>query len=134
VIVVDVNILAYRWLPGSRSQLADLAAQRDVAWAAPFLWRSEMRNVLAGYIRLNRLDESAALEILQKMTTSIDDREFQVSDAEVIALIRSSGCSAYDCEYAALAIRLGLPLLTEDEQLLTAFPRFAVSLENYTSS
>jgi predicted nucleic acid-binding protein len=133
VIVVDVNILAYRWLPGSRSQQADAAAQRDDAWAVPLLWRSEMRNVLAGYIRLHRLDESAALEILQKMSASIDDREYRVSDAEVIALIRSSGCSAYDCEYAALAIRLGIPLLTEDKQLLTAFPRFAVSLENFIS-
>ncbi len=103
-------------------------------WAAPTLWRSEMRNILAGYIRLNRLDEPSALEVLQKASTSVTDREFVITDAEVIALVRSSGCSAYDCEYAALAIRLGVPLVTEDKQLLAAFPRTAISLQGFADA
>jgi len=134
VIVVDVNILAYRWLPGSRSEVADVVAKKDGMWAAPILWRSEMRNILAGYIRQNRLDEPAALEVLQKASTSVTDREGSVTDAEVIALVRSSGCSAYDCEYAALAIRLGVPLITEDRQLLAAFPHTAISMQAFVDA
>lgn len=131
MIVVDVNILAYRWLPGSRSELADVAAQKDSEWAAPALWRSEMRNILAGFLRQDRLDEAAALAVLQRSAACLGDRESTVTDAEVMALVRSTGCSAYDCEYAALAIRLGLLLVTEDRQLLTAFPHTAVSLQQF---
>lgn len=131
MIVVDVNILAYRWLPGSRSDLADAAAAKDPEWAAPALWRSEMRNILAGYIRQGRLTEADALSVLQKASACLGGRESSVSDAEVIALVRSSGCSAYDCEYAALALRMGVPLVTEDRQMLASFPHAAVSLQAF---
>jgi hypothetical protein len=33
------------------SALAEPALQKDSEWAAPLLWRSEFRNVLALYIR-----------------------------------------------------------------------------------
>lgn len=128
MIVVDINILAYRWLPGSRSALADAAARRDGEWGAPALWRSEMRNLLAGFLRQGRLNEADALAVLQRASSSLADRVWPVQDAEVMALVRSSGCSAYDCEYAALAIRMGVPLVTEDRGLLDAFPHVAVSL------
>jgi predicted nucleic acid-binding protein len=131
MIVVDVNVLAYRWLPCSLSDLADAVAARDPEWAAPLLWRSEMRNVLAGYLRQGRLTEADALAVLQKAAACLGGREHGVSDAEVVALVRSSGCSAYDCEYAALALRLGVPLVTEDRQLRAAFPGTAVSLREF---
>ena len=131
MIVVDVNVLAYRWLPGGFSDLADAVAARDPEWAAPLLWRSEMRNVLAGYLRQGRLTEADALAVLQKAAACMGGREHEVSDAEVVALVRSSGCSAYDCEYAALALRLGVPLVTEDRQLRAAFPGTAMSLREF---
>jgi predicted nucleic acid-binding protein len=42
--------------------------------------------------------------------------------------VRDSDCSAYDCEFAALAMRLGVKLVTMDSKLLRAFPKYAVSL------
>ncbi len=39
-----------------------------------------------------------------------------------------SDCSAYDCEYVALAKRLGVKLVTMDRKVLRAFPEVAVSL------
>lgn len=51
------------------------------------------------------------------------------SDSQrVLELMRDSNCSAYDCEFAALAIRLGTTLVTMDRKLLNAFPKCAVSL------
>jgi predicted nucleic acid-binding protein len=38
----------------------------------------------------------------------------------VMSLALESGCSAYDCEYVALARLLSVPLVTEDRQLLAA--------------
>lgn len=54
-------------------------------------------------------------------------REYSVVSYEVLQLAARSGCSAYDCEYAALAHDLGIRLVTTDRQLLRAFPSIAVA-------
>lgn len=41
---------------------------------------------------------------------------------------RDSGCSADDCEFVALAMRLVVKLVTMDAKPLKAFPKHAVSL------
>jgi predicted nucleic acid-binding protein len=46
-------------------------------------------------------------------------------------LVASSECSAYDCEFVALAEDLGIPLVTVDKKLLKEFPQIAVSLDEY---
>lgn len=43
-------------------------------------------------------------------------------------LVRDSDCSAYDCEFIALAMKLNTNLVTEDKKLLRAFPALAVAL------
>ena len=48
MIVVDTNVLAYLYLPGEHSAIAEALLERDHEWAAPVLWRSEFRNILAG--------------------------------------------------------------------------------------
>ena len=42
--------------------------------------------------------------------------------------MRDTDCSAYDCEFAALALRLDVKLVTMEARLLRAFPKFAVPL------
>lgn len=54
--------------------------------------------------------------------------EFDVQSREVMELVRDSECSAYDCEFVALAERLGVKLVTMDKKVLKAFPKRAVSL------
>lgn len=61
----------------------------------------------------------------------IGDNEFDVGTPPVLSLATSSGCSAYDCEYVALAQDLGVPLVTTDRALVKAFPGVAVSLEAF---
>jgi predicted nucleic acid-binding protein len=46
----------------------------------------------------------------------------------VLELVRDSDCSAYDCEFVALTMKLGAKLVTMDARLLRAFPRHAVAL------
>jgi predicted nucleic acid-binding protein len=43
-------------------------------------------------------------------------------------LVRHSDCSAYDCEFVALAMMLETKLFTMDKQLLRSFPEYAFPL------
>jgi len=69
VIVVDTNIIAYRWLPNSQAA-AEALARLDPAWAAPLLWRSEFRNVLAGFMRAGKMSEAEAGRVMVSGFTS----------------------------------------------------------------
>ena len=40
-------------------------------------------------------------------------------------------CSAYDCEFVALAHANGVRLLTIDRQILSEFPEVAISLKRF---
>ncbi len=48
MIVVDTNVLASLYLPGEHTTAAEILLTRGPNWAAPILWRSEFRNILAG--------------------------------------------------------------------------------------
>jgi len=65
VIVVDTNMLAYLLLPGPKTDLAETLRAQDRDWAAPPLWRSELRHVLSGYLRRELLQQSAAVARMQ---------------------------------------------------------------------
>jgi predicted nucleic acid-binding protein len=54
--------------------------------------------------------------------------EFEVESSTVLELVRDSDCSAYDCEFIALAVKLDVKLVTMDKKLLRAFPKRAVAL------
>jgi predicted nucleic acid-binding protein len=55
-------------------------------------------------------------------------REYEVVLFHVLELVASSDCSAYDCEFVALAEDLGTSLVTVDQKILKEFPQIAVSL------
>jgi len=128
VIVVDSNVLAYLYLPGEHSAKAEALLERDSGWAAPVLWRSEFRNILAGYLRRKALRFDQVLAIQSEAENLMAGAEFDVASTAVLELARDSGCSAYDCEFVALAVDLGTQLVTMDRALLRAFPSRAVAL------
>jgi len=131
VIVVGTNVLCYRWMASPYSTLADAAWRRDPEWIAPVLWRSEFRNVLAGALRRRLLTIEAALEITGEAEAQLAGHEFLVSSNAVLGLVASSKCSAYDCEFVALAREQRVRLLTVDRQVLRDFAEVAVSLERF---
>lgn len=128
MIVVDSNILAYLYLPGEFTAAAEALLVREPEWAAPPLWRSEFRNILAGYVRRRMLSFEHACSLQAEAESLMEGFEFEVHSREVMELVRDSECSAYDCEFVALAERLGAKLVTMDKKVLKAFPKRAVSL------
>lgn len=127
MIVADTNLVAYFLLPGQRSAEARAVFRKDPEWAAPLLWRSELRNVLALYMRRSVLALGQALEIMADAETLLGGREYSLPSEPIIRLAAGSACSAYDCEFVALAEELGVSLVTSDAKLLGEFARTAVS-------
>ncbi len=132
MIVVDTNVIGYLYLASERSAQAERALLLDPEWVAPVLWRSEFRNVLALYIRKGFLSLESALRIMEEATALMRGGEYEVASHQVLALVRESTCSAYDCEFVALARDLGVPLVTVDRRILEQFPDDAISLDEYT--
>ncbi|VAW83724.1 hypothetical protein MNBD_GAMMA16-1229 [hydrothermal vent metagenome] len=134
MIVADTNIITYLLLPTSYTSSVDSLYKIDSDWAAPRLWKSEFRNVLALYLRKKIITLEKALQ-LQDMAESIIDRnEFDISSPQILALIESSNCSSYDCEFIALANQLNIPLVTQDKKILKEFPSRAISVVGFLSS
>ena len=128
MIVVDTNVLAYLLLPYEFSARADSLFKRDPEWAAPIFWRSEFRNLLAGYLRRKTLTFDEVLKVQAEAEALVAGNEHEVDSRRVLELVRDSDCTAYDCEFVALAMRLGVKVVTMDAKLLRAFPQHAISL------
>ena len=131
MIVVDTNIIAHFLLPGEHSLAAERAFRKDPSWAAPLLWRSEFRNILATLSRRRVIDPASAVTIMEEGERFMDENEYMVDSAEVLALCGRSPCSAYDCEFVALARQLRISLVTLDQEILAAFPENTISLEKF---
>ena len=128
MIVVDTNVVAYLFLEGEFTAPAEALLQRDAEWVAPVLWRSELRSILAGYLRRRALTFDQVRSIQAEAESLLAGGEFDVDSASVLDLVRDSDCSAYDCEFVALATHLDAKLVTMDAKLLKSFPKRAVAL------
>lgn len=133
MIVVDTQIIVYLFVNGEYSEAAEIAHQRDPEWIAPILWRSEFRNVLALYLRQGRLGIGEAARIMDTAERLMQGAEHQPATSQVLARVNESTCSAYHCEFVALARDLGMKLVTVDKQILRDFPGDAVALGDFTA-
>jgi predicted nucleic acid-binding protein len=131
VIVADTNTIAYLLIAGERSLQARKVLRRDPEWAAPLLWRSEFRSVIALYLRRKLMSLAQALQVTEEAENLMRGSEYEVTSSRVLSLASESQCSAYDCEFVALAQELGVPLVTSDGRILSEFPTTAVSPEDF---
>ena len=130
MIVVDTNMLFQAVFDTSSSSGRVLL--RDAVWAAPRLWRSEFRSALTGEIRVNGLSSNSAIDAFVKAQRLVAFEREPVT-LEIVRLIVSSRCSAYDLEFVAVAQALGVPLVTNDKQVLAEFPGIAISPEAFAA-
>lgn len=131
MIVVDTNVIAYLLIEGEKTDAARRALRRDPEWIAPVLWRSELRNLLLGYLRSGAMTLEEALTVVALAERRVRDARDRPETRDVMQLAMDSDCSAYDCEFVAVAERMDLSLVTEDRRVLAAFPGRAVSLNGF---
>jgi len=125
MIVVDTNVTAHLYLPSEYTTLTETLLAKDSTWAAPVLWRSELRNILALYMRKHLLSFEHAYAIQMEAEQLLAPNEFAMDSFDILTIAKSSTLSAYDAEFVALANSLGVPLVTLDKKVLNAFPETA---------
>ena len=134
MIVADSNTIAYLYLPTKYTKNVEKLLQLDPEWVAPTLWRSELRNILVLCIRQKIVDFETACKIQAEAESLLGPNEYNVDSLSVLTLTQQSGCSAYDCEFVALAKALNIKLITEDKKLRRSFPEIAMTAKKYMDS
>lgn len=128
MIAVNTNVIAYLFIKGDYTQSAENLLKLDSEWVAPLLWRSEFRSVISTYLKKEYLSLDVAINIAELAEEFMAGREFQIESDSVLELVSRSKCSAYDCEFIALAQTLGTYLYTSDQLMLSEFPKITKSL------
>ena len=131
MIVVDSNIIAYCWVNGPLTGLAQRVRVRDPQWHVPILWRSEMRSILTGYLRDGSLSRPQIGRIMERAESALAGCEHLVPSSRVFELTSKSRLSACDCEFVALASVFAVSLVTADKAVLRAFPEQARTMESF---
>ena len=131
MIVVDSNVVAYYWVNGPLTEIAQRVQEKDREWHAPVLWRSELRSVLTGYLRDGSLSGAQIARVMSAVEESFTGREHIVPSDKVFQVVAATRLSAYDCEFVALASMLDVPLVTADKALLRAFPERAMTMRQF---
>ncbi len=122
MIVVDVNIIAYLLIEGTKTALAREVHARDPDWIAPALWRSEFLNILALQLHHRGFGLPAALDLWTTATRLLADGERAVDMPLALQVAATKRISAYDAQYLALAEKSAVICVSEDRELSRKFP------------
>lgn len=133
MIVVDSNVIASMWVPNDTDEWVYQVLKKESDWVAPLIWRSEFRNVLSIYLRKNILELSVVLQAIEEAEQLMDANEFEVNSTHVMSLVSGSSCSAYDCEFVALADDLNIQLVTFDKKIIREFPDIAIDPKEFVT-
>jgi len=84
-------------------------------------------------VRRHEMREEQAIRAAERAVHVLKGDQIPVAMPDVLELALRSGCTAYDCEFVAVAKELEATLVTSDRQLLSAFPETAVSPEAFVA-
>lgn len=97
----------------------------------PTLWHTELTNVLLVAERRKSIRDSEIVHfftLLESFNIITDDETHLRARHDTRALAREHKLSAYDATYLELAMRLGLPLATRDDDLRRAAKKVGVAV------
>ena len=134
MIVVDSNIIAARNLTSSLTSEAIRVEERDPEWIVPVLWRYEFQNILTTAIKAKQIKPEQALDTWEKVSKILIENECEPSASKVVSLVAQYEITAYDGQFIAVALEMGIPCLTEDRELQEKFPGIAISMDEFLKS
>jgi predicted nucleic acid-binding protein len=97
----------------------------------PAIWPLEVGNVLLVAERRRRIGRADAvrfLALLDNLPIAVEQESPGRMMQEIVALARETKLSTYDASYLDLAMRLGLPLATQDVALKKAAKKCGIAL------
>ena len=83
---------------------------------------------MTGYLRRGTFSLEETLTLQSAAESLMTDHEIKLDSRTVFDLVKQSNCTAYDCEFVALARQIGTLLYTVDTKLLAACPEMAKAL------
>ena len=98
---------------------------------APWLWRIEIVHVVLKRERQKKLTQAEGTQYLQaieSLNVEIIDEPGGRTMVELAQAARLHQLTSYDAVYFDLAVRLGIPLLTDDGNLQSAVRRVGIEL------
>ena len=135
MIAVDTNVIAAYCGVNEKKEIARKVWEKDPEWHAPLLWISEFRNALVLFQRRGFIRSDLFADVLSESHELVSNgRTHNVGDKRVLDLTSRSGCTAYDCEFVAVAEALGVKLVTWDKELLKRFPERTISPEEFVKT
>lgn len=120
MIVVDASVVSNMLVyADERGKNARVALGRDIEWAAPEHWKTEVFSVLRGLVLGGKLTEQNALRAVARLP------QLAVEHVSVDGLLprmwqMRENISAYDAPYVALAEARAITLVTADRRLARA--------------
>jgi predicted nucleic acid-binding protein len=129
------NSVTMRWFfgDGKPQELAYagkvLDAMQVVKAFVPMTWGLEVANVIAkaeARALVTEARSGAFLEMLEGVEIEVDAATIAHALADTLQLARRYKLSAYDASYLELALRLGIPLATLDEDMQKAAKKAGV--------
>lgn len=133
MIVVDTNVIASLWVPNDMDELVYRVLKKDPDWVAPLLWCSELRNVMAIYLRNDIFELSTIMQSMQEAEQLMEAHAYEINTTHVLRLVNNSTCSSYDCEFVALAEDLNVQLVTFDKQICSEFSDIAIHPQQFVT-
>jgi predicted nucleic acid-binding protein len=97
----------------------------------PVLWRYEFQNILASTIKAKQIKPEQASDIWGKVSKILIENECEPSASKVIDLVAQYGITAYDGQFIAVALEMGILCVTEDRELQEKFPGIAISMDEF---
>ncbi|MDD5675969.1 MAG: type II toxin-antitoxin system VapC family toxin [Chitinivibrionales bacterium] len=128
MIVVDANVIAYRFIAGEKTDYACRVQEKDRDWIVPVLWRHEFLNVLATTTRAGIITISEACTVWRAAIHALAQNEQTVDFEKALCCAVDGTISAYDAQYITLARNLNCFCITEDARLCKACPGAAISM------
>jgi predicted nucleic acid-binding protein len=131
MIVVDANVIVYRYIQGPFTPLAEALLRRDSDWRTASLWQFEFASALATMMRANVLNKKQGMNALTAAMAEMPPRQAEVAQEQAIHIALRDRISVYDAQYIALAEILNLRCITADQPLARKTPSRSILLSDF---